>query len=229
MTRPRKPPWTLTCPYCGTEFTVSGHGKGGTRYCSPEHAEQAKRDRDRERMRTYWRTRPECEFEGCPNPIAAGTLCAGHYAQQRAGKPLAPLKHKPGKPWYTPAEPCLFPDCGEPCFCKGLCRHHDSQRRMTSLATEAFIAGFLRQEGICGCCSEPLLDGFEVDHAHDGTCADIHDEAHMCPACIRGFIHMRCNRGLVWIDRAIRAGRLVKPAPQLAAYLQGRPFLELRT
>ena len=177
-------------------------------------------------MRTYWRARPECEFEGCHNPIAAFTLCAGHYAQKRKGKSLAPLKHKAGKSWYAPPEPCLLPGCEKPYRGKGLCHRHDSQRRVTSLDTETFIAGFLRQEGMCTYCSEPLQTDFEVDHAHDGGCADIHDEPHMCPACIRGFIHRRCNRGLVWIDRSIRAGRLVKPAPQLAAYLQGRPFLE---
>lgn len=224
----RKPklPRDETCIHCGCLFIITERHMSRMKHCSPECAEQAKRDRDRDRMREYWRARPECEFEGCPNPIAGGTLCAGHYAQERAGKPLAPLKYKPGKPWYAPPKPCLFPGCEEPYFSKGLCGGHDGQRRNTSLDTETFVAGYLRQGGLCAYCQELLTDGFETDHAHDGGCAGVHIERDMCPVCIRGFIHRSCNRELIGLERAIRTGRVVQPAPLVAAYLQGRPFLE---
>jgi hypothetical protein len=226
--RSRKPslPREEKCLYCGVTFVITERRQGRRKYCSPEHAEQAHLDYSREYQRANWRDRPECEFEGCPNPIAGGTLCAGHYAQQRAGKPLTPLKYKPGKPWYTPPEPCLFRGCEDPYFSKGLCMGHDGQRRNTSLDTETFVAGYLRQGGLCAYCREPLTGGFETDHAHDGGCADIHADRHMCPVCIRGFIHSACNKELIGLERAIRTGRVVQPAPLVAAYLQGRPFLE---
>ena len=224
----RKPklPRDETCLHCGRVFTITERRMGRQQHCTPGCAEQAKRDRDRERMRAYWRTRPECEFEGCSKPVAADPLCAGHYAQRRAGKPLTPLKYKLGRPWYSPSEPCLFPDCDEPYFSKGLCSGHDGQRRNTSLDTETFVEGYLRQGGVCTYCWEPLTSGFETDHAHDGGCAGVHAEHHMCPVCIRGFIHRSCNHELIGLERAIRTGRVVKPAPSVAAYLQGRPFLE---
>lgn len=227
MTRPRKPPWEVTCP-CGTVFTVSGRGKAPTRYCSPVCAYNATATPERkEQRREYRRSRPECEFEGCDKPIFTYPLCAGHNAQKKKGKSLTPLQPRKTWRWHEPAGPCSLPGCERLHFSKSLCRRHDTQCRVAGLDAATLIAGFLRADDVCAYCLDALGTDFEIDHAHDGDCVDAHrGQQRMCPACIRGFIHRRCNRELVGIDSAIRGGRLVKPAPQLAAYLQGRPFLE---
>lgn len=181
---------------------------------------------DRERMREYCRSRPPCTFDGCQNPIASRDLCAGHKAQERAGKPLAPLKPKAQKRWYEPKDDCSLPGCPEVVWSKGLCARHDSQRRKTSLDTASYVAVFAQQAGCCAYCHDALGEKFEIDHAHDGGCTVMHPDAYMCPDCVRGFVHQLCNQELKWLERAIRTDRVTQPAPNVARYLAGRPFRE---
>ena len=37
-----------------------------------------------------------CRFDGCDQPLKARGLCSGHYNQQWAGRPLAPIKPRIG-------------------------------------------------------------------------------------------------------------------------------------
>lgn len=227
---------SATCPHCQRDFAVPAGPTGRRRYyCGKECAAEAKRARDRERMRTYWRERPPCHFPGCGKPIASRTLCAGHRRQARLGRPLAPLRPKAlsGKrgPQASSAplvridgRTCLFPDCGAPLAARGLCKRHASHRNKTSLSTAQYVAGFERCQGACDYCGEAFAARFEIDHAHDGLCRVPHKDVHMCPDCIRGYVHRQCNEELKWLERAMSAGRITAPAPRVLGYLTGRPF-----
>ena len=309
-----KRPRVRVCPRCDSQFELSPGTHGDRTYCTPECATQAKRDRDREHQKTYRLTRPPCEFKGCDNLIASGTLCAGHKAQERAGKPLTPLRGsqpwaassarplqpKPKRtakrlrvavtqdkqptlpflahPWLlSPGDrsrprgtPCPFMECGRPIFCRGLCAghysqatdgreltplrrqrrwhepraqcafprcgdpvhsmtlcmRHDSQRRKTSIPVGQYVAFATSLDGHCSYCTEGLVGKFEIDHAHDGNCGDGHRDEFMCTDCIRGFVHRQCNEELKWLERAMCAGRVARPAPDVARYLAARPFQE---
>lgn len=211
---------------CRKPFPLPRGQQARRKYCTPECSEAVKRSRNREFASTYWRQRPPCTFKGCLNPIASVDLCAGHKAQERARKPLAPLKPKAQKRWYEPKDDCSLPGCPEVMWSKSLCMRHDSQRRKTSLETAIYVAVFAQQAGHCAYCRDVLGEKFEIDHAHDGICALSHPDASMCPDCIRGFVHQLCNQELKWLERAIRAGRIPQPAPDVARYLAGRPFRE---
>ena len=66
---------------------------------------------------------------------------------------------------------------------------------------------------------------FDIDHFH-GACEGDHPPGKkMCRECIRGMIHRKCNWELIWLDRAVAAGRGGILAPHVEAYLTGRPFL----
>jgi hypothetical protein len=78
-------------------------------------------------------------------PIRLG-LCTGHYAQQRQGKPLAPLRD------YSRNGKCSFPDCGRPINSQRLCGEHARQQRqgrtLTPLRTErahrTMVGGYVK-------------------------------------------------------------------------------------
>lgn len=228
---------SATCPHCEQVFDITyGLCQHFRKYCSDDCFAEAKRCRDRERQRAYWRTRPPCHYPGCGRPIASVTLCAGHYRQSRGGVPLAPLHPKaphgkrgpvasdrPGRARLDGLT-CGLPGCERPMHSKGMCSPHDSQRRKTTLTTAQLVIWYQDQEGRCSYCAEALSIKYEIDHAHDGTCTTPHREERMCPDCIRGLVHKRCNEELKWLERAIRAGRITAPSPLVLAYLTGRPF-----
>lgn len=59
-----------------------------------------------------------CTFEGCGGKFVARGLCAGHYAQARAGRELAPIHVRPE---------CTFSGCVELNYAKGYCHGHYRQ------------------------------------------------------------------------------------------------------
>lgn len=63
----------------------------------------------------------ECQFPKCGRPIEAYGLCAGHDAQKRKGRVLAPIR--------GPQGPCVGPRCTRKATTKGLCSSHADQRR----------------------------------------------------------------------------------------------------
>lgn len=64
-----------------------------------------------------------CPFPGCDRAGKAyGTLCSGHYMQQRMGYDLAPLKYR------NTGQTCGFPDCDRPAQKLLLCTGHYHQQ-----------------------------------------------------------------------------------------------------
>lgn len=85
---------------------------------------------------------PEC----CRVDVKAFGLCSSHYAQQRRGQPLAPLRA------WLKRDGCTFPDCHKPHKAHGLCAGHCDQRnRGTELRPLRVVAkqgeGTLRSTG----------------------------------------------------------------------------------
>lgn len=66
-----------------------------------------------------------CSFDGCERPVRRHGLCATHYDQARAGKPLAPIR-------VARRATCAFEGCGRIATGtgggEGLCRAHYAQR-----------------------------------------------------------------------------------------------------
>ena len=63
-----------------------------------------------------------CTFSGCPRPLNAYGLCQGNRRQQRAGKPLGPIRECKPQP-----ETCVHVGCGNKAEAKSLCHSHYSQ------------------------------------------------------------------------------------------------------
>lgn len=121
--------------------------------------------------------------------------------------------------------PCSLPGCPRELKCGSLCGPHYGQVARTSLTPAEFIARFAAQQGACPYCLERIGAKFDVDHFH-GACERAHLPGKtMCRECIRGMIHRKCNWELIWLDRAIAAGRGGVLAPHVEAYVTGRPFL----
>jgi len=84
--------------------TVEGCGRSALKYglLCRSHARR-KREGDLHRPVAARRLHRNgcCEFEGCGRPIVAIGLCNSHYKQNRAGKPLVPIraKAKDGTGW----------------------------------------------------------------------------------------------------------------------------------
>jgi hypothetical protein len=60
-----------------------------------------------------------CSFEGCGRKHFGKGLCQTHYAQQRAGKQLTPIK-----PAGAHHVGCVIPGCTNPHQAKGYCKKH---------------------------------------------------------------------------------------------------------
>lgn len=119
---------------------------------------------------------------------------------------------------------CGIPPCGDEVHALGLCKSHWSQKTKTRASTTEFIAAFVRQNGQCPYCRDPLGARFEVDHFH-GPCRSAHGDIGMCRQCVRGMIHRKCNEELKWIDAGLAAGQIDELALHVVAYLASRPFL----
>lgn len=83
-----------------------------------------------------------CSFEGCERELMAKGLCDSHYAQQRRGKELAPLR----KAANRPPLPCKAQDCDRPTRANGLCSMHNQRARRRGDYTDKK-------------CSYPTCDG----------------------------------------------------------------------
>ena len=72
--------------------------------------------------------RKECTFVGCIKESLGKGLCSGHYAQNRRGQELRPLKTT-RSPRHSPDGLCLFESCGLDARSHGLCQYHYRQDR----------------------------------------------------------------------------------------------------
>ena len=66
-----------------------------------------------------------CSFEGCGREHSAKGLCDSHYAQQRRGKELTPIRSVPNRPPLA----CRLQGCNTPSRANGLCAKHNQQAR----------------------------------------------------------------------------------------------------
>lgn len=69
-----------------------------------------------------------CSFDGCNRDIKAKGLCAGHYQQAKAGKPLLPLRAFARRGFFQNYT-CKLAYCEREATTKGLCNGHYQQQK----------------------------------------------------------------------------------------------------
>lgn len=142
-----------------------------------------------------------CSFEGCGRAVNAYGLCQRHRVQQRAGKPLTPLRGDVDRG-------CDFPGCDKPHKGNGYCQGHGTQLRRgrplapltkqkSTTGREQYLARqygltlaayedlLIFQGGRCAICPAGLSDinPLHVDHCH-------------ASGKVRGLLCGPCNRAL---------------------------------
>lgn len=126
--------------------------------------------------------RPDCAFDSCGNKIYGNKLCKGHYAQNRRGKELTPLK-----PYAAPVKhlPCTFPDCENNQSARGYCKPHYGQfrdgRKLTPISEMRKPAATRDDSGRkwCSACGE-----FKPESAFTSSGRALDGLEHRCSACM---------------------------------------------
>lgn len=138
-----------------------------------------------------------CLFPDCGRKIAAKQLCATHYGQAHAGRPLTPIK---GSDKYGTSirrrgfTTCAVPGCERPDKVKEFCGPHYQIARNYKVSAEE-IGALLNGEASCDICGG--TDKLVFDHAH-ACCPDprTNSKGIACGNCNRGILCNNCNTAL---------------------------------
>jgi hypothetical protein len=132
---------------------------------------------------------PECEEDGCSEPVKAKGLCKMHY--QRL------LRHGHVRPGTRAKsmKKCIIESCDNTLYAKGLCHaHYAKQLKWESLGVDAFrYQEMLReQDNVCAICGKPerrpdkasgKIKDLAIDHCHKSN-------------VVRALLCSNCNRAL---------------------------------
>ena len=149
--------------------------------------------------------------------MSAKGLCTGHYQQQAAGRPLAPLRRKRDSATYQAMIESGIVDClgcgeskpvteysainraGAP---RPYCKPCNSERVRLSHynVTKEFVVKLWQYQGercaICGSAEAAKTRAPDIDHDH-ACCKG----GRSCGACVRGLVCSNCNAyGLAWYE-----------------------------
>lgn len=155
----------------------------------------------------------DCSFSGCSNPVKAHRLCMGHYAQQRKGRPLTPLRPRRAQSVPDTARDdqgrklCLKCQTYKPeadftrdatrqdglnIYC-AVCIRSRHLLHSYGLTAEQYAAMLDEQGGACAACRAPAGDKpLHVDHDH--ACCP--SAGKSCGKCVRALLCGPCNKAL---------------------------------
>lgn len=84
----------------------------------------------------------KCSFADCHRPHAAKGLCQAHWAQQRRGEDLKPIKIR-----FKKTGKCSFSGCDRPDVAFNLCSGHYSQQKLGKTLTP--LRQVIPRQGVC--------------------------------------------------------------------------------
>ncbi len=215
---------------------VSCPGECVHRRCvNPDHQDvvTVTERRSRSRLNARKKVRPDaCSFEGCDYPVftVRSGLCAVHWAQDRAGRPLTPAAYR-----HAAHSPSDRDERGRKKCTKCLAWKPVSQYSRSRAALDGLVmnckactsdARYLGRYGITpvqmqklravqgGCCKicgtheSDLLTKLFVDHDH-AHCGKYQG----CAECVRGLLCQPCNSAIGLMNDS--PGRLIAAAEYL--------------
>jgi hypothetical protein len=132
---------------------------------------------------------PECEEDGCSEPVKAKGLCKMHY--QRL------LRHGHVRPGTRAKsmKKCIIESCDNTLYAKGLCHAHYMKHirwRKKGVDATRYQEMLREQGGVCAICAQPER---APDKASGKTKDLAIDHDHVTGA-IRALLCSNCNRGL---------------------------------
>lgn len=131
---------------------------------------------------------PQCPGPECDRPVAVKGMCASHYQQSWAGRPLTKLRTYARKKLLE-NEICAAPHCEKIVTSRNLCRNHASIASRFQIESYA-LADILSR----GCWNEACTAVYPLEIDHDHSCSCDRSKANgSCGKCIRGALCQRCN------------------------------------
>jgi hypothetical protein len=172
--------------------TVSGcdrqhHARG---YCFSHYAQFKRGSSPSEPIKArVMQKLPECEEDGCSEPVKSKGLCKMHYQR------LLRHGHTRYRDRKKPAKSCDIPECDNTLYAKGLCHaHYIKQKKWESMGVDAhrYQEMLREQNNVCAICGKPekasdnasgKIKDLAIDHCHKSN-------------VVRALLCSNCNRAL---------------------------------